>query len=84
MYNLTQCLLKKSKLAKHVNEEIQKLGWKEAKVLQIEPHITYGKCNESSHMSLLDHFISQPGLDISPIWSPIIAAEVSKLQFHPV
>jgi hypothetical protein len=35
-------------------------------------------------MSLLDHPISQPSLDISPIWIPIIAAEGGKLQLHPV
>jgi hypothetical protein len=31
-------------------------------------------------MSLVDHPISQPNLGISPIWTPIIAAEVRKLQ----
>jgi hypothetical protein len=30
---------------------------------------------ESAHMSLVDHPISQPNLDISPIWNPIIVAE---------
>jgi hypothetical protein len=27
-------------------------------------------------MSLVDHPISQPSLGISPIWTPVIAAEV--------
>jgi hypothetical protein len=35
-------------------------------------------------MSLVDHPISQPCLDISLIWTFIIAAEVRKLQLHPV
>jgi hypothetical protein len=35
-------------------------------------------------MSLVDHPISQPSLDISPIWTSIVAAEVRKLQLHPV
>jgi hypothetical protein len=35
-------------------------------------------------MSLVDHPISQPILDISPIWTPIIAPEVRKLQLRPV
>jgi hypothetical protein len=35
-------------------------------------------------MSLIGHLISQPSLNISPIWTPIIAAEVRKLQFCPV
>jgi hypothetical protein len=28
--------------------------------------------------------ISQPSLDISPIWSPVRAEEISKLQLQPV
>jgi hypothetical protein len=43
-----------------------------------------GNTKKSVHMSLVDHPISQPSLDISPIWTPIIAAEVRKLQLHPV
>jgi predicted GIY-YIG superfamily endonuclease len=74
-YNLTQGLLEKSKLAQHACEEEHKICWKEAKVLQIEPNTTYTyrKYKESAHMSLIDHPISQPSLDISPIWTPIIA-----------
>jgi hypothetical protein len=34
---------------------------------------------KSAHMSLVDHPISQPSFDSSPIWVPIIAAEVRKL-----
>jgi hypothetical protein len=45
------------------------------KVLQIEPNTTYQKYKEFIHMSLIDHLISQPSLDISPIWTPIITAE---------
>jgi hypothetical protein len=35
-------------------------------------------------MSLVEHPISHPSLDISPIWTPIIAAEVRKLQLRLV
>jgi hypothetical protein len=31
-------------------------------------------------MSLLDHPISQPSLDISPIWTPVITADLKRLQ----
>jgi hypothetical protein len=55
-----------------------KICWKEAKILQIEPKTTYRKYKESAHMRLLDHPISQPSLDISPIWTPGITAEVKK------
>jgi hypothetical protein len=36
------------------------------------------------HVSLIDHLISQPSLDISPIWTHVITAEVKKLQLCPV
>jgi hypothetical protein len=66
-YNLTQGVLEKSKLAQHVYEEGHKIWWNEGKVLQIEPNTTYGKYSDSAHVSLADHAISQPSLDISPI-----------------
>jgi hypothetical protein len=56
---------------------------RESKVLQIEPNTTYRKYKESAHMSLVDHPISQPSLDISPIWAPFIAAEIRKLYTSP-
>jgi hypothetical protein len=83
-YNLTQGLLGKSKLAQHAYEAGHKIRWNEARVLQIEPNTTYRKHNESAHMSLTDHPISQPNLDISPIWTNVITAEVKKLQLRPV
>jgi hypothetical protein len=36
-------------------------------------------------MSLVDHPISEPSLDISPIWTPIIEAEIrnyNSIQFR--
>jgi hypothetical protein len=75
-YNLTQGLLEKSKLAQHAYEEDHKICWKEAKVLQIEPNTTYRKYKESAHMSVIDHFVSQPSLNVSSIWTSIITAEV--------
>jgi hypothetical protein len=35
-------------------------------------------------MSLLDHPIGQPSLDICPIWTPVTAAEVKEPQLRPV
>jgi hypothetical protein len=83
-YNLTQGFLEKSKLVQHAYEEGHKICWNEAKVLQIGPNTTYRKYKESAHMSLLDHPISQPSLDISPIWTPVITAEVKRLQHSHV
>jgi hypothetical protein len=80
-YNLTQGLLGKSKLAQHAYmKKATKYVWKEAKVLQTEPNTTYRKNKESVHISLLDHPISHPILDISPIWTPVITAEVNKYK----
>jgi hypothetical protein len=42
-YNLTPGPLEKSKSAQHAYEEGQKMCWKEAKVLQIEPNTIYRK-----------------------------------------
>jgi hypothetical protein len=39
---------------------------------------------EFAHISPVDHPVSQASLEISPIWTPIIAAEVRKLQLLPV
>jgi hypothetical protein len=74
-YNLAQRLLEKSKLTQHTFEEVQKVCWKKVTVLKIKPNTTFRKCQESTHMSLVDHLISQLSLDISPIWTHIIAAE---------
>jgi hypothetical protein len=75
-YNLTQGLLEKSKLAQPGYEEGHKICWNEAEILQIEPDTTYRKYMESRFMSLIDQPITQPSVDISPIWTPVITAEV--------
>jgi hypothetical protein len=78
--NLTQLLLEKSKLVQRAYKEYPKICWKEATVLQFELSTTHRKYKESTHMSLVDYLISQPSLDISPIWTSTNAAEVRKLQ----
>jgi hypothetical protein len=83
-YNLTQGLLKKSKLAQDAYKKKATTCWKEANALQTEPNTTYRKYKESAYMSLVDHPISQPSLDISLIWSPTIAAKVRELQLRLV
>jgi hypothetical protein len=42
------------------------------------------KYKEFAHMSPVDRPIGQPSLDISAIWTPILAAEVRKLELRPV
>jgi hypothetical protein len=84
-YNLTQGLLK-TKLAQaeyEAGHEIR-VSMEKRRVQQTEPNTTYRRYKESAHMSLIDHAISQPSLDISPIWSPIIAAEAKKKNYNSV
>jgi hypothetical protein len=76
-HNLKEGLLEKSKLAQHAYEERHTVGWDDARILEIESKSRYRKYKESAHMACLTNQISQPSLDISPIWIPLISNEVS-------
>jgi hypothetical protein len=65
-------------LAQHAYEEGHRVCWDEARVLEIESNSRYRKYNESAHMACSTNPISQPSLDISPFWIPLIYNEVSK------
>jgi hypothetical protein len=73
----------KSKKAKQACKEGHKIGWKEAKDLQIELNTTNRKYKESTEMTLAAQPISKPNLNISPIWTLITAAEFRKLHTTP-
>jgi hypothetical protein len=79
-HNLKEGLLEKSKLAQHAYEEGHKVGWDKARILDIESHSRYRKYKEAAHMACSINPISQPSLDISPIWIPIISNEVNISQ----
>jgi hypothetical protein len=74
--NLKKGLLQKSKLAQHAS----KVDWDEARILEIESNTKYRKYKELAHMACLINPISQPSLDISPIWIPVISDEVTNSQ----
>jgi hypothetical protein len=76
---LKEGLLEKSNFA-YVYEEGHRIGWDEARILEIESNSRYGKYKESAHMACLTNLISQPSFDISPIWVPLISNEVSKSE----
>jgi hypothetical protein len=78
-HNLKQGLLEKSKLAQHAYEEGQCVKWDEAKTNQNKPNSIYRKYKESTHMACLENTISQPSLEMSPIWLPIIK-EIKGIQ----
>jgi hypothetical protein len=61
----------KSKLAHHDYEEGHGVDRDEAR---------YTKCKESAHMPFLSNPHSQPSLDISPIWTPLINNEGKNSQ----
>jgi hypothetical protein len=64
-------------LAQHAYEG-HRVGWDEARVLEIESNSRYRKYKESAHMAILTNPIRQPSLDISPLWILLISKEVSK------
>jgi hypothetical protein len=50
------------------------------RIERIESNSRYCKYKESIHMARLTNPISQPNLDISSIWSPLISSEVSNTE----
>jgi hypothetical protein len=82
-HNFKEGLIEKSKLAQHAYEEDHKVMWDEARVLEVESNSRYRKYKESAHMACSTNPISQPSLDISPIWIPLISDEVTKSKRKP-
>jgi hypothetical protein len=66
-HNLKEGLLENSKLAAHAYEGGHRVGWSEARVLEIEDNSRYKKCKESAYMTCLTNPISQLNLNISSI-----------------
>jgi hypothetical protein len=71
-------------LVQHAHEESHRVGWDEAGVLEIESNSRYGKYKESANMACSINIISQPSLEISPIWIPLIYKEVNKPKWKSV
>jgi hypothetical protein len=78
--NLKEGALDISKLAQWAYEEGNRVSWNEIRILEIESNSRYRKYKESAHMVCLTNLISQPSLDISPTWNPLISNEVTKSQ----
>jgi hypothetical protein len=53
--------------------------WDEDGILQPETNSRYRKHKEWAHMAHMTNPISQPSLEISPLWVPLISKEVGKL-----
>jgi hypothetical protein len=63
--------LDKEKLVQYAFEGY-KPEWLEAGILHFEPNHTYRKYKETAHMFCSDNPISQPSVEISPVWIPFI------------
>jgi hypothetical protein len=66
-HNLREGLTEKSKLAQHAYEEGHRIGWEDAKILQIETNGRKRKLEESAHMACMANLISQPSLELSTV-----------------
>jgi hypothetical protein len=83
-HNLKEGLLEKSKLSQHAYEDGHRLGWDEARILEIGSNSRYRKYKESAHVACLTNPISQPSLDISPVWILLVSNEVCNSQRRSV
>jgi hypothetical protein len=79
-HNLKEGLLEKSKLAQHANEDGHTVGWDEARIAEIESNSRYRKYKELAHIACSTDPISQPSINISPIWIPLMSNEVSNSE----
>jgi hypothetical protein len=77
-------LLGNSELAQHAYKECHRVGWDDARILEIESNSRCRKYKKSAHMACLTNLMSQPRLDISPIWIPFNSNEVTNSQRRSV
>jgi hypothetical protein len=71
-------LVLKLKHAPHAYEDGHRVIWDEVRILEIEGNSRYKKYKESAHMESFTNPISQPSLDVSPVWTPLISNEEIK------
>ena len=68
----------KSKIAEHSLEHKHGYQWDKASIIGKEKNSGIKKLKESAFNHCTDHVISQPSIDISPIWLPITRPEMKK------
>ena len=78
--NTTNREIDKSKIAEHSWEQKHRFQWDKASIISTgkEENARIKKLKESAFIHYTDHVISQPSIDISPIWLPIIRPEIKK------
>ena len=62
----------------HSWEQKHRFQWDKASIISKDENSRIGKLKESAFIHCTDHVISQPSIDISPIWLPIIRSEINK------
>jgi hypothetical protein len=84
-HNLKEGLPENSTLDQHAYVEGHRSIWNEDRILDIERNARtcIGNNKESDCMACLKNPISQPSLDISPIWIPPNIKEVTKSEGSP-
>jgi hypothetical protein len=70
-YYLREGHIDSSKLTSHAFEG-HRIDWINTTILQLEPNTIYRKHKEAAQMVCTDNLISQPSLDMCPIWFPLI------------
>jgi hypothetical protein len=78
-HNLKEGFLEKSKLAQHAYEEGHRIGWDNARILEIESNSRYRKYKESAHMACLTIGSANTVCTIIPYGSP---SSVLRLPTH--
>ena len=70
--------LKKSKITW---EEKHRFQWDKANILSKVENSRIRKLKETAFIHCVDHVISQPSFDISPMWLPITRSEIRKNRY---
>ena len=73
-------LLDKSRLAQHAYEEDHSVKWDATGILDLERNATVRKYKEAAYMAWAGNTISQPSLDFSIIWSPLVFEEMNGIH----
>ena len=74
-------LIDKSKIAEHSWEQKHRYKWDKASIINKEENSRIRKLVEYAFIHCPNHVISQPSIDISPIWLPIIRPEIKKKKY---
>ena len=73
-----------SKIVEHSWEQKHRFQWDKASIITKIENSRIRKLKESAFIHCTDHVISQPSIDRSPIWLPIIRPEIKRKNYMMV